>query len=93
MKIYKTVTKPATTYQEVDQIACDLCGRTTRKRWKEDGFDALETEVRIKEGSSYPEGGSGTEIEFDVCPDCFKSKLIPWLEGQGAKTTVREWEW
>lgn len=70
---------------------CDLCGGTTKGNWG-GGFEVHEVEVRIKEGDTYPEFGSGTEIEYDICPTCFKDKLIPWLESQGAETREREWE-
>ena len=35
--------------------------------------------IRHREGLNYPEGGSGIEINIDLCPDCVKNKLIPWL--------------
>ena len=50
-------------------------------------------EVRQRQGVSYPEGGSGTEIEVDLCPTCFKEKLVPWLRSQGATIEEKEWEW
>ena len=47
----------------------------------------------MKTGSNYPEGGSGEETTIDICPDCFKDKLIPWVESFGGKPTVKEWNW
>lgn len=46
-----------------------------------------------REGDSYPEGGSGTITEVDICPDCFQNKLVPWLELQGATIKEKDWEW
>jgi len=56
-----------------------------------------ETEVSVtvkqKEGESYPDGGSGTEYEIDLCPDCFKNRLVPWLKSEGANIGEMEWDW
>jgi hypothetical protein len=56
-----------------------------------------ECEVRVyvkhRDGENYPEGGSGTEVEIDMCPECFKTKLIPWLESQGVVVQRKDWEW
>lgn len=50
----------------------------------------IEVTVRHKEGMRFPEGVSYEEISVDVCPDCFKTKLIPWLESQGVKITRKD---
>lgn len=96
MKRYETKTRPAIEYRDCVARACDLCGRETKRgldNWSGERFRVEEVEVRIKEGVSYPEGGSGTEIEFDICPDCFRGRLIPWLESQGAKAEEEDWYW
>jgi hypothetical protein len=78
-------------------MTCDLCGRESKANhsddWGEGNFDIAETEVRLKVGDSYPEGGAGTEIEFDICPKCFRERLIPWLESQGTKVEEKGWDW
>jgi len=93
MKKYvkETVTKEQTIFKYLE---CDLCKKQSKCRdWENGAFEVNETEIRYKTGSSYPEGGSGTEIEIDLCPNCFKDKLIPWLEKQGCKVKEREWDW
>ena len=92
MKTFKIEEIPARTYTAIDEIKCDLCGFITRRLWKSDMFDATESEVRLKTGEQYPEGGSGKEITVDICPDCFVSKLIPWVESQGGKPQTKEWD-
>lgn len=82
-QINRTVTKLETI---VTECTCDLCGRTDGP-W--DDFDTdkpqyhgdkVEVVIRMKEGHiGYgPEGGGHyQEKEYDVCTDCFKSKIMP----------------
>jgi hypothetical protein len=78
---------------------CDLCGKIAmrEKDWGGSCYDVNETEITVtvnqKKGSEYPEGGSGTAYEVDLCPDCFKDKLIPWLNSQGANLKEKDWDW
>ena len=92
MKVYKeeTVTK---TNRFLDKTICDLCGKEGGYTWATSDFEVLETEIRLKEGEQYPEGGWGTKIVVDICPGCFKTKLIPWLESQGVKVEEKKWGW
>lgn len=107
MKFTKTVEVPATTKTELDHYKCDLCGKTTENnsRWpstiKVDqprwslGVDknVRETTVKMEVGDRYPEGSWGDVTQFDICTDCFITKLIPWFESQGAKPREEEWDW
>lgn len=75
---------------------CDLCGFETYakdEKWSTSPYNILETEVKIKEGKNYPEGGDWVEKFFDICPQCFKEKLIPWLENQGVKINIKEYDY
>lgn len=93
MKVYKieTVTREV---QRLVKHYCDICGRETRHLdWATGSYDIKETEIRLREGSSYPEGGSGTSIEVDICPTCFREKLLPWLETQGVQVQETEWDY
>ena len=81
-------------HERIIGVKCDLCGKEFRgNRWGSTSFEILETAVHMKEGEQYPECGNSTEIRFDVCPECFKSKLIPWFLEQGAFPTETESEW
>lgn len=99
MKIYKKKVIPAKEVTVVEQRKCDLCGKIGKDdRWEskssyEINETVIEIEIRQKEGASYPEGGSGTKYEIDLCPDCFKNRLIPWLQSQGADIKTEEWDW
>ena len=77
---------------------CDLCGvEAKRGEYCSSVYDVEETEVEVtvskKDGYSCPDGGSGTEYVVDICPDCFKNKLIPWLKSQGCKAERLDWNW
>tara|TARA_Y100000310_G_C20654248_1_gene801176 strand:+ start:138 stop:416 length:279 start_codon:yes stop_codon:yes gene_type:complete len=51
-------------------------------------YDHEEVECKMiighESGEHYPEGGSGECMLVDLCPDCFRDKLVPWLKSQGA---------
>ena len=77
----------------VDATVCDICGRKTgRNGWTKDHYDVAETRVESQVGVSYPEDSWGEIWEIDVCPECFRDKLIPWVESFGhAKIESRSW--
>lgn len=89
MQHIKTVEVPAATKEVVDFITCDLCG----KRITTEGFEVDEVNVEHRTGENYPEGGSGEQVEFDLCGKCFDEKLTPWLRTQGAEPRETEWDW
>jgi hypothetical protein len=97
MEHKKKVSYPARESEIVEYITCDLCGAKgdDQERWWDtpDGDNVNRTLVQWKTGYSYPEGGSGETIKVDMCPHCFKDKLIPWLESQGAKPRKDDWDW
>jgi len=83
MKHYAEISVPETTRKALMYTTCD---------W-ESAYTVSDREVRIREGTSCPEGGQGTKVEYDICPKCFNEKLIPWLESQGAETRAEEWDY
>ncbi len=99
MKIYDERVIPERKEKYLKTRKCDLCGIAAKgAEWEgRSYYEVKETEIEIvirqKEGSSYPEGGSGTKYEVDLCPDCFKNKLIPWLRSQNANIQKEEWDW
>ena len=96
-RTYKEVPKTGT-YKILDALTCDLCGAIAngaeweRGVWKVGGT-TVEVEVSQEEGKSYPDGGSGTKYEIDLCPSCFKGRLVPWLRGEGVEIQQIEWDW
>jgi hypothetical protein len=77
---------------------CDFCGREGNSlggdwTWTEDNYDVKVTAVGYKTGSSYPEGGSGTTLGVDACPECFMDKVKPKIEELGVEFHETEWWW
>ena len=96
MRHYEDVAIPAKIGRKLIKITCDLCGAEAKKGfWESSSYTVADVvvNVRQRDGESFPEGGSGTEYEVDMCPKCFKDKLIPWLESQGCKAERTQWEW
>ncbi len=66
---------------------CDLCGKAAHDPGDDPewglGYDVKQVRVEYKVGESYPEITDTTTHFADICPDCFKGKLVPWLESQG----------
>jgi hypothetical protein len=95
LKFEKTLPVPATIRTVTDHYTCDLCGKSTRDtdNWCGDAYAADEVCVSMRIGTNYPEGGSSEETIFDICPDCFKQKLMPFLHGLGAKSRTEDHEY
>jgi len=93
MKNYKKVHKSYDT-DVLDSVICDICKREYGPNWnRRSSYTVLETEIRLKTGTSHPEGGLGEETTFDICPECFTDRLIPTLRKLGAEPTVLGWDW
>lgn len=89
MQHVKTVEVPATTKEVVERTTCDLCGTEIKKgRMRAD-----EVTVEARDGTAFPEGGSGTEVTFDICRFCFNNVLVPFLTSRGAQPRKTEWSW
>lgn len=84
----KTETKEVTTVTR-EWKTCDICGATISPG----PYEVEETEVSMKVGTSYPEGGSSITTEVDLCQKCFTEKLIPWLRSHGAEPRSHEVDW
>jgi hypothetical protein len=98
MRHYKKVTIPEKKETLLDKVTCDLCGAVAKAgRWESSVYEVAESEIEVTvrqaDGENYPEGGAGTKYVVDMCPNCFKTKLIPWLEAQGCTAKREEWEW
>lgn len=100
MKEYRKETKTETHTRNVLVCRkCDLCGYATKKNgWDEGIYEINDTEISVKiygeTGHSWPEG-SGDKVFYDIdlCPLCFKNKLVPWLNSQGANIERQETDW
>jgi hypothetical protein len=86
-----TETRPVPAREEVVTTAtlCDLCQAEIANR----RCQVHDATVSLEEGVRYPDGGHLTETTFDICAECFRGKLVPWLAGLGAHPREREVEW
>lgn len=84
--------KRETEHEIRDELKCDLCGFTVigGYEWPRDIYEILETEVSMTVGTSYPESHNSVETIFDICPTCFKEKLIPLMALQNAFPRTKE---
>jgi hypothetical protein len=88
MKYYKTENIHVE-QSKLEKTTCDLCGEVIEKK----RYSAEQVTVEYRTGSSFPECGWGNCVEVDMCPDCFKERLQPWLESQGCTLKNKEWQW
>ena len=90
----KLVEVPAKTEEREVAVICDSCSKesTQREGWA-GGYNIDEITISRNTGSSYPEGGSGEKFVVDLCPDCFKDKLLPALNALGIYGRTDEWDW
>lgn len=94
MRIMKT--KEETREVEyIEAVVCDLCGAKTsgNKPWAKGNHDAIEVDVCMRTWKHWPEGGSGEDIQYDICPTCFRERLMPWLLNQGAAPRIKDLGW
>lgn len=87
MKHTKDVEIPASSERLVVKTTCDLCGDEV----KETGYNVDEVTITHRTGKCYPDSRFITEITIDLCGYCFNQKLIPWVQVQGGKPSVKEW--
>jgi hypothetical protein len=86
MRSYKKVQVPASEKDVIDTISCDICGRKVEPRedgqayWEENPDYSQRTSVKTEVIIGY-DVFSTTEI--DICGECFRRTLIPWIEKFG----------
>lgn len=88
MRFEKTVTIPEETRQALDHIRCDLCAEETHEpnNWfHKHNFGRNKVTVKLEQGYKWPDSIDITKTIFDICPKCFRDKLVPWFKSQGAE--------
>lgn len=70
-------------------LFCDWCNTEIT----EQTFEVREGRVMLKLGYNYPDGGSAEVLKADLCEDCFKNKLVPFLESNGCKVRTENQDW
>lgn len=74
---------------DTSETFCDFCSSKISNSY----YAVSETTVECRFGHSYPEGGSATTLDVDICMNCFESKLIPWIKSQGVEMRETESDW
>lgn len=75
----------------IDKYICDLCGSQSKDdNWVKGTYEVDEISVSRITGVRYPEGGNVTVETFDICPNCWETKLVPWMKSQNASPRVKE---
>ena len=94
MKEYKEVLR-TTPDKLLAQTTCDVCGRKSDgPSWDKGRYDVADSTIKLRMGECYPECGGGEEWVIDICPECFKERLIPWVESFGYSILAgKNWDW
>ena len=94
MKKTRKLIRPAYVKEVLESITCDLCPATTTdpENWViEKGlYHRDEVIVQGKRGDVYPESGYLQWVILDLCPTCFRDKLIPWFHSLGGQPRTEE---
>ena len=94
MKIKETRKIPEKEISIVVATVCDLCNQKYHgENWGRNLYVREDTNISYESGTVYPEGGTTETVIYDICPKCFKNKLMPWLESQGAAYRTEERDW
>jgi hypothetical protein len=83
--------KKTVTREDVN-LECDWCHKQSKHPydWGMEGFYFDTITVSRRKGYQYPESGSGTLEELDLCPACWE-KLLALLKTHGVAPTATEW--
>jgi hypothetical protein len=87
VEIKKTTVTRTSEESKIVSVTCDLCGFVDKDAhidysegtvWStRSSYETTNVLVSCSEKSSFPEGGHSDIESFDVCPECFKSKIRP----------------
>lgn len=83
MKIFKKETIEHT--KQIGMV-CDLCNKKSSNSngWNTEPTEIAVSRMELTTGNTDHYYYNTTVLTFDVCPDCFRTKLIPWMKEQGA---------
>jgi hypothetical protein len=97
VRVMKELERPAHTEMQAVQTKCDFpdCGAMsphTTKSYEADnwapghvGYDF----VVVSHEHDLANGNGFSGLECHICPKCFNTKLVPWLENQGITMSVK----
>lgn len=77
-------------------IVCDLCGKRSKRPngWNTMSGEINKVTVEHMQGINTYEGGYEQGAAFDLCPECFKNELVPWIKSKsGASPRTIDLNW
>jgi len=87
MEHYEERIIPSRKERFITGTTCDMCGEKLVERV----YIHDKVEIEYDLGDRYPDGASGTKTKIDMCPKCFKGKLLPWIKSQGGSYREEEY--
>ena len=83
----------------LDTVNCDVCGRKGDNvipgdpavDWVDKNDLEESTVVSHRTLARCYDDVTVTDTFFDICHECFKDKLVPWLASQGVKPHVTDY--
>ena len=96
MKHMKTVLILEHSEEIFDKLTCDVCGAESKwdENWSSKEHEKIITKILLEEEESLPSGGKSKQMEYHICPVCFKVHLAKWFEShRNGKPTVTSSVW
>lgn len=96
MKHMKTVLILEHTEEVFDRLTCDVCGAESKwdENWSSKEHEKINSTISLEEEDSFPSGGQSTQIQYHICPKCFKEHLTKWFEShRDSKPTITSSVW
>lgn len=80
--------------EEVVALVCDLCGtRSPGPDWSHGFYDVDKVNINWSNGKCYP-GDVDTDFTWvDLCPTCFRTRLLTWVVAQGGQYQIEDRPW
>lgn len=74
----------------IDSIICDICHKEFKgSNWVDDPYYQIDTKISYEDYTAYPDDYCVNEkMKIHICPDCFKNRLLPWIESHGSKIVI-----
>lgn len=88
MRHYEDRIIPQRTEKTQIRATCDICSKEIRTS----GYATDDVIIEHRKGVSYPDCTDIDVFSFDICPGCWETKLVPFLESFGSKSTKRNIE-
>jgi len=90
MKIYQKIER-LRIENDLIEHSCDICKKKSPSKdpnnWSKEYYETNKVEIEYTDGYSSYGDASGEVTSFDICPECFENKLIPFFKSLGVEPT------